>query len=229
VQAGVIGILTGKGPACDELQEWLEHELAGLSHIVRVVRKTGNQIAWQRNEIVRDLDPNEGFVLYIDNDNVPPAGALSILYDASSISGIASGAIIERVLPFDLCAVKSLEPYLRYKVSDISGLRDPFPVVACGTGCLMVRRDVFKDMGEPWFQCGQIHPELLSEDLDFCLRAVQVGHPTYLVPSVKVGHRTDLILWPGDDGQHWAQWPESSSRAVYRTPLFLGSEREIHE
>lgn len=231
---GVIGLLTGKGPACDELQAWLDRELGPTPFSraldVWVNRKSGNQIAYQRNRIVRELEPDDQFVLYIDNDNVPPPGALLQLWNASAISGVAGAVILERTLPFNVCAVKSLEPYARYTVEDLAGLKDPFPVIACGTGCMMIRRDVLRDLGDPWFRCGQIHPELISEDLDFCLRAAEVGHPPYLVPTVKAGHRTDCIIWPGDDGQPWAQWLDASGgRAPYRIPLPLSHEREIHE
>src|SRR6266446_1829965 len=156
---GVIGVLTGKGPACDELQNWLDRQSDA-----RVHRIPGNQIAWQRNEVVRGLEADEDFVLFVDNDCVPPAEALQHLFSVSMVSGIAAGACLERVLPFDICAVKSLEPYSRYTPADLRTMTGATPVIAAGTGCMLIRRDVFHDLRPPWFRCGQIHPELLAED-----------------------------------------------------------------
>ena len=220
---GIIGILTGKGPGCDELQHWLRHEPGEFD----VIMKPGNQIAWQRNQICRDLGSAD-YLFFIDNDCIPPAGALGRLL--SHDVDIVAGAVLERVLPFDICAVKALEPYRRYTAMDLvePGMPELIPVVAAGTGCMLIRRRVIRRMVKPYFRCGEISADLISEDLGFCLRAAESGFATYLDRTVKVGHKTDVILWPGDDGQHWAQWLDHEGRAAYRMPLGLGADRELH-
>lgn len=231
---GVIGVLTGRGPACDELQEWWEREARtdwgrlGLPAVeLHVVRKRGNQIAWQRNRVVTEaLEASADFVLFVDADVVPPPGAVAALLRRGV--PVVSAVCVERVAPFEVCSVRSLEPYARYTVADLKGLTALLPVVAAGAGCLLVRRAVFEAMRAPWFRCGQISPELLSEDLDFCLRAAEHGFPVHLDPTVRAGHSVEGIIWPGDDGEHWVQWSDAAGRAPYRQMLWMG-DAEYHE
>jgi hypothetical protein len=215
---GIVGVLTGRGPACDDLQRWL----AALPLSVpaeQIVLVQGNQIAWQRNLIVaRAMERVAPWVLYVDADCVPGAGVLQRLL--SHDLPLVSGACLERSAPFDLCAVKNLEPMQRYTPLDLKGQTEPFPVVSVGTGCLLVRQVVWAAVGEPWFRCGQVHPALLSEDLDFCLRASEAGCPPYLDPLARVGHSVEVLMWPGADGQVWAQWSGPFGRLPYKQPLF---------
>src|SRR5262249_6842497 len=147
---GVIGILTGKGPACDELSEWLEAE--GLVSPGDVKRQPGSQIAWQRNQVVYEMYRlDRKWVLYIDNDEVPNRGDLGKLL-ATGLP-LVSGVVLTRGHPFEVCAIKSFEPHEYWTDRELFALHptDPFPVPACGTGFLLVRREVFDAMPRPWF------------------------------------------------------------------------------
>lgn len=206
---GTIGILTGKGPPCDLLQGWLRQ----LPETVEIEMLKGNQIAWQRNEIIRHRTGD--WVLFLDNDSVPQYKALEKLL-AHNLP-IVSGTILERVVPFDVCAVKNIEPYERYRPEDLPS--SVFPVPAVGTGCLLIREQVFQEMRDPWFRCGQVHPELIAEDFDFSLRAAEAGFPLYLDPGVQVGHDLGgVILWPAPDGVA-VQWPTRTGQTPYRERL----------
>lgn len=215
---GTIGILTGRGPACDELQQWLDQ--IPYPHVERT-RIPGNQIAWQRNVICETLRPQDEWVFFVDHDCVPPHGALERLL--SHQLPLVSGAVVEGREPFHLCATKALEPFERYTAADIAGKGEPFPVAAVGTGCLLVRRAVLAALHPIPFR---VHPcenpvmaSLLAEDLDFSLRAAEAGFPPYLDPAVKTGHLVTAVLWPGDDGRLAAQWPTHMGRAPHRWAL----------
>ena len=215
---GLVGVLTGRGPACDDLQRWLASlPLHSVPDQVRLV--SGNQIAWQRNLVVRDAEARAApWVCFVDADNVPQPGALERLL--SHDLPLVSGSVLERAAPFEVCAVRHLEPMQRYTTRDLKGQTAPFPVVSVGTGCLLIRRAVWQALGDPWFRCGQVHPALLSEDLDFSLRASEAGFPPYLDPLTLVGHSVEVLLWPGADGQVWAQWSGPFGRLPYKQPLF---------
>jgi hypothetical protein len=221
---GIIGILTGKGPACDELQAWLD--TLQPYQPTQVLRIPGNQIAHQRNLVAQQmLVQDRPWVLFVDNDCIPPPGAIERLL--SHDLPLVSGACVERVAPFDLCAIRSFEPFTRYRATDLKGQTEPFPVVAAGTGCLLVRREVFLALGAPWFRCGQLSADLLAEDTDFCLRAAEAGFPVYLDPLVKVGHDVRCVLYPGDEGL-WAQWSGPFGLLPYREPLGDEVARVVH-
>lgn len=210
--AGTVGILTGRGPAIDELGAWLD----ALPADVAVLRKAGNQVAWQRNQLCREFRGD--WLLFVDADCVPPPRALGQLL-AHGVP-LVSGVVLERRVPFRVCAVRSLEPFRRIDLLDLpaSGL---LPVTAAGTGCLLIRRPVVEALGPHVFRCGQIAgaPDLLAEDLDFSLRAAEAGFPVLLDCAVRVGHRIDAILWPSETGVH-VQWEGGDgNRVPYREPL----------
>lgn len=225
---GTVGILTGRGPACDELQAWLD-TLPAPPHVQRC-RVPGNQIAWQRDFVAGQLRPSDTFLLFVDADCVPPTGALERLL--SHDLPLVGGACPERTEPFEVCAVRQLEPYDRYRALDLARRGpEPFPVVSLGTGFLLIRPAVLRALERPWFRCGQVHPALLAEDLDFCLRAAEVGFPPYLDPTVRVGHLvssvvrvSDQVHKDADGAEHGmleVQWPVPTGRAPYWRPFVL--------
>jgi hypothetical protein len=220
---GTVGILTGRGPACDGLSAWLEQD---VPLTVQRQRVPGNQIAWQRNWVVERMRHGDEWVLFADADCVPPAGALPRLL--SHAVGIVGALNIERVAPFAVCAVKSFEPFVRYQVEEFPrSVRDLLPVVSVGTGFTLIRRKVFDAVPRPWFRCGQIAPDLLAEDLDFGLRAAQAGFPSFLDPGVRPGHETKVTLSAGD-GELLAQWEGPLGPLPYRVPMPIEDLRELH-
>jgi len=208
MEHGTIGILTGKGPAADALSDWLDL----LPTTIKRHRLPGNQIAWQRNQIVREREG--GWVLMCDADSIPSYQALETLLATGF--PVVSGTVLERCYPFEVCATKNLEPYERWKPEDLP--QEPFPVPSVGTGFLLIREQVFEKMPEPWFRVGQLHPELLAEDMDFSLRAAELGFAPYLHPGVKVGHETKMIVWPDSSGVQ-VQFPSQNGWERFRQPL----------
>lgn len=222
---GTVGILTGKGPACDGLQEWLAHEIPTS---VQVLRIPGNQIPWQRNYIIQRMRFDDPWVLFVDADCIPPIGAVKRLL--SHDVGVIGGLIVERVAPLAICAVKSLEPFERYRAEEFPmSRRDLQPVVSVGTGFMMIQRPVIDALPKPWFRCGQIPggEDLLAEDLSFCLQAAQVGFPVFLDPAVRVGHETKLTVYPGD-AEVVAQFEGPVGALPYRVPVLTEVLRDLH-
>ena len=196
---GTVGILTGRGPACDALAEWLEGDVAPHQPQFQIRRIPGNQIAYQRNVLVSWLRPDDDFLLFVDHDVIPPRGTIQRLW--SHHVGVVGAMIIARGAPFDLAAVKNWEPYERYRIEDFPRTEERLlPVQSIGTGCLMIRRAVFDALPGPyWFRVGQVaRPDLLNEDADFCLRAAAAGFPTFMDCGLRPGHRTDTVLYAGD-------------------------------
>lgn len=214
---GTIGILTGRGPACDPLQAWLD-TLPPPPALQRL-RVPGNQIAWQRNQCVRALRPDDEFLLFVDNDCVPPPGALAQLL--SRQVDIVSAVVPERVAPFATCLVKNLEPYERYTARELKGCTELIPVPAAGTGCLLIRPRVFQTMLAPWFRCGQLEraPDLIAEDMDFSLRAAELGFPIWADPLVRTAHKIEGLLSCDADGVLRLRPMDSAGWAPYSFPL----------
>lgn len=64
----------------------------------------------------------------------------------------------------------------------------------CGTGCIMIKREVFETIPKPWFQgCGPI-----GTDLMFCRRARAHGFPIYADLRVQLGHVANYQVTQAD-------------------------------
>jgi len=195
--AGVVAVLH-RGDVGSELLHWVRR----LPPDVKLALPRGNQIARQRNAAVMEygIPP---WTLFVDSDSVPPPDALARIVAVRE--PIVSGVVLERMYPHRVSAVKSLDPPERWALADLprSGL---VPCPAFGAGFMLVRGEVFEALDFPWFRCGQITPDLLHEDMEFCLRAGKAGFQPVLDAGIRVGHTTSAVLWPGLDGRPWVEW-----------------------
>ena len=161
----------------------------------------GGEVVRGRNRGVSDV--KGGWVLFVDSDCVPGADAIDRLLAADL--PIVGGVILERTGELDVCVTKTFEPTVRYGLAELPST-GVLPVLALGTGCVLIRRYVLDRVPTPWFRAGQLVSDAITEDTEFCLRAAECGFPTYLDLSVRVGHVVRPLLWPHEDGEFWVQW-----------------------
>lgn len=197
IDMGTIAVLH-QGAICTKLAHWLRQQPSELC----LVTPQGNQIPRQRNMAVHAMQGD--WLFFIDSDCAPPVDVLPRLL--SHNVPLVGGVVLERYSPFYVAATKSLEPAEKWRADELpkDGL---LPVPAMGTGCLLVRREVFDAVPEPWFKCGQLIPDCLTEDTEFCLRASEAGFPVYLDCGVRVFHRMEGYGVVGRDGKMWIEWP----------------------
>lgn len=90
------------------------------------------------------------------------------------------------------------------------------PVHATGAACLMVHRQVFKEIPYPWFvQC----PEgTWGEDQGFCSNAHKAGISVAVDTSTCVGHSKRLIVGERDWKLQWAGMQAAQSDLVPSVP-----------
>lgn len=193
---GTVAIIH-RGVVCDELVPWLR----ALPRDVHLMRERGYEIAAQRNTAVRAM--RGAWLLFIDSDSVPTHRTLDRLLEYER--PVIGATIIDR-RSHTVCATKTFEPTVRLTLDEVALERGAIAVLAVGTGCLLVRRRVFEALREPWFTCGQLVNDCITEDTEFCLRAAEVGYPSYLACDVRVGHVVSGVVWPSDDGVPRVQW-----------------------
>lgn len=209
---GTIAILKPRAFTLAATADWIAAQRERWPGQIHTVRPTGNQIARGRNMAVASMWGQ--WLLFVDNDCVPPPFALPQLLAHGPDSGIVGGYYHERPPSWALSGTVLDEHGVPRKMteSDLVPKDKLRPVHTLGTGCLLIWRHVLEHVETPWFRCGQIVPDMLDEDVDFCLRAAAAGHVTYVDPTVRVGHYVEGIAWPGADGRRYIEWPGSEPR-----------------
>ena len=72
-------------------------------------------------------------------------------------------------------------------------------VEAIGTGCLLVKTDVFKKMEKPWFEyvpTESVDGHMMTEDIVFCKRAKKLDYKIYCDGTIACGHIGSFVVYP---------------------------------
>lgn len=190
-----------------ELAKWLalQFERGWVPSGTIVENVEGSAPAYQRNLVIKQAiarRPELAWVFFVDTDQ--------ILYDdtvprmLSHDVPLVSAVICHRLWPFRLTAFWSTEPVQRVEIKELppDGL---VKLAACGTGCLLIKREVLDAVPEPWFQAGQINNQLTQEDIYFTMQAAKAGFPPMLDCKLRIGHIAEVSIWPGHDGRPWIE------------------------
>jgi len=82
----------------------------------------------------------------------------------------------------------------RYDLEGMSPPNRPFINQVVATGCLLIKREVFKRIPKPWFSMGT--PEnWLGEDVYFSKKARENGVEVYLDDTQRIGHIGEFTYW----------------------------------
>lgn len=126
------------------------------------------------------------YLLAVDSDIMLPNDALKkmLKHDVDVVSGM----YIQRIPN-----THSLELYgpagrLSYNEVKDKGLME---IVSCGFGCVLVKSEVFKAVGYPYFvyHSALDHKDTISEDTDFCKKARDKGFKVWVDTSIKCPHK----------------------------------------
>lgn len=99
-----------------------------------------------------------------------------------------------------------------------------FQVVAAGTGGMLLRENVIKAVGDPWFEVGKFKSEELSEDLWFAKKVEAKGFEMWCDSRVTMSHLTPVGVWPVyRDGKWWSGYQFG---AEARMPLVRAAGEE---
>lgn len=147
-------------------------------------------LAEKRNDIVRQfLELDSEFLLMVDDDMILPPQTASRLssWDLPVVGALCT----QRFPPYAPTAYQKVANQLFY-ITDIPDSR-PFVVDATGTGVLMVKRDVFETIEDPWFEWPELVKEA-GEDIVFCDKLKFEGNYSIRVDSgVIAGHIGSVV------------------------------------
>lgn len=151
-----------------------------------------------RNKLVRAmLDAGDEWLLFLDDDSVFAPDLLERLL-AHDVD-IVGALYLRRDMPFSAIAYEDVLEDGRFVPLNVK--KHPqdamVEVRAVGTGGMLIRRNVFETMGDPWFRRDEPH----TEDMIFC---VECGFPVHVDLGAKIGHMTTTTIWPTEARGQWA-------------------------
>ncbi len=152
--------------------------LETYGHRVAIFPSWGRPITENRNQIVkRFLQSKFDFLLQIDSDICPPQNIIRMVENDLDICS-ADIYTVKGFGAIRLGMIKVGETYQTKKGLKEGAINE---VDATGTGCFLVKREVFLKVGG--FQTG-------SEDFNFCERAREKGYKIYYDTRYRCRHHT---------------------------------------
>lgn len=193
----LIGIPLGAGVAAEFFRSFLPaiNLLPEEGEIRLQYMKWGNAVS-SRNGIVYDfLREDFTHLFFMDSDMTFPENTLSRLlaYDKDIVGGL----YCMKLPPFATTAfVKPNGKIQNYVPKPGEGLKE---VDAIGTGCLLIKREVFEKMTWPYFWYEEDPPgseQMMTEDSYFCIKARELGYKVWCDSSVLCGHVGTAMITP---------------------------------
>ncbi len=143
-----------------------------------------------RNQAVVNTLKNPAWthLLFVDHDVLLPEDAITLLLDLDVDVVTGCYPTIQRdVLPHRPVVLVGYDETQWYSTW-FEGVRE---TLACGAGCLLIRRQVLEKMTPPWFEFVEDFSDgykLAGEDVAFCHRLRQAGYKIMAHGGVRCGH-----------------------------------------
>jgi len=210
MSGGMVGVISDYAGR----YSWFSQCLADL------VKPDGTKIEWRmganrgamRNALAQAcLDQGRDWLLFIDDDQCFETGVLTRLL--SHNQPVVSALIVQRAAPFLPTAYADRVDGL-YRNLDLRsvGHNNLVQVAATGTGGLLVRAEVLRKLGDPWF----VYSEDFGEDLFFAGRLEEAGIPMLVDTGCRMGHIAPAAVFPTWDGTQWvAEFKYSDGTTVF--------------
>jgi hypothetical protein len=117
-----------------------------------------------------------------------------------------SALYLRRAQPFSPLAFSHRTPGNTYQSIDLTQLPKEglLKVHAVGAGGLLIRSEVFRAIGDPWFEHGRVGEWNAGEDIIFCEKANEAGFEIFVDLEAQLGHLTPSAIWPSWIDQEWA-------------------------
>lgn len=144
----------------------------------------GNDIAGNRNGACEAFEGD--WVWFIDDDHAFYPDILMRLL-ARNVD-IVTPLCLRRTQPFlpVPCVEEDFMDITRYNGDEL------VEVQHAGSSGMLIRRRVLEQVGKPWFELGNG----VSEDVNFCRKAVEAGFKIHVDVGAKLGHITTAVVWP---------------------------------
>lgn len=144
----------------------------------------GYRVDQVRNLIADWVCKGYDYLFSVDGDVTFPKDTLKRLlaHDKDIVSGVYRQRLPDRKIEiYDLNQQRMKYEDLDKPLVEIGG---------CGFGCVLVKKEVFVEVGYPQFEYHHAlnHAHTVSEDTDFCVKATKKNFTIWCDPTIKCGH-----------------------------------------
>lgn len=150
------------------------------------------QVHFARNGLVRaGLNNGADYICFLDADMTFPPDVIHRLYlNSKDICGVLYRGRLKphphNVFYWNKDKTRIEQVTKSWKIPEARLVE----VDGVGTGVILIRSKVFKELGKPWFFYGDDR----SEDIMFCEKARRAGFKVYIDQTLKCGHIGDNIF-----------------------------------
>ena len=187
------------------------------------------------NAVIRHLRPEDEWVWILGDDHVWEHDCLMRLLqtmDDTPDADILVPLVAKRNPPWHLVVFHTAGTYEdglpRWRPYGWEEIPDQgvFEVDAAGSAGMLVKRQVFDTLGDPWFRSsGGV---ILNEDVMFCHQARQAGFRVFATADVTMGHLGIFNVRPVRKDGRWGALTEFSSPEEQFRHLFMPDVEEPH-
>jgi len=161
---------------------------------------TGDRILGRNKLAKMAVEQGQEWLMFLDDDHTFPEDLLLRLlaHDLPVVGAL----YLQRQMPFMPIAYATKDDEGIYWPVDLNahGENELVTVRGLGTGGMLIRTEIFRELEYPWFEHGTA-----SEDLIFCDRVYEAGlGPIYCDLGARMGHLSPAALWPTFVDGRWA-------------------------
>lgn len=177
-----------------------------MARVARILISGEDDVVAARNALVdAHLKGKSGSSIFFDVDMVFPQSTVSYL--ASHNKPIIGGAYYQRQFPYYPHLYENVGNYEQPRTKRIVALAPVMEVDSLGTGCLLVKREVYEKMGPtPFILRYTPIDNLVGEDIDFCLKARGLGYKIIADTTLEIAHIGNLLVTPAEAQKYQAHW-----------------------
>ncbi len=196
---------------------WFSQSLNDLAYdydVTRVEWRVGANRGTSRDSLARACleDVLCEWLFFVDDDQVFQPDALYRLLEHEQ--PVVSALIVQRAAPFLPTAYATFQE-CEFQPLDLNsvGHDNLVQVAGVGSGGLLVRREVFEKLEEPWF----VYTENFGEDLYFSQRCLEAEIPMFVDTGCRMGHLIPAAVIPAWLGSRWGvgiQLADGTSTAI---------------
>lgn len=188
------------------LRFWSALATMEMSRVSRILVCGEDDIVAARNMLVdAHLKGTSGRSLFFDVDMWFPADVINRLY--AHDKDIVGGAYYQRQFPFYPHLYDNIGTYAEPRSKRIVNIQPMMKVDSQGTGCLMVKREVYEKIGSPQFSLRYVPIDnLVGEDINFALAAKEAGYESWADTTMPIGHIGSTFVNPDEANKYKSHW-----------------------